>query len=353
MATEPDIIVEEGAVIQTEDTTPGMAGKIGIIGAFDSEVSALTWVGDKETAHSIFGTMTTEGTFKGTDAIDLLFTGASSLLVANITTWSNGTASTTLTNEKLNAALELLTHEEFDLLFIADEMSDAQQTIASTWLNSEMRAKHAHGQVAQLQKSTTAAYETSIATFQKNAYWICTQQYTYGGEVLSLNRSAALMAGLIAGMKVNRSLTAKIIPGITAVTPEYTNAASSIGAKLLELNVPFLRCKNRSTRTHYCVNSKLPDGLDLYINRVRDYVINRIAVETYLGEVNSEKSVEGISNIVENIRYQCVDVLGLLKDIQYRVVKSSSTCVDVILERLIFDNVITEIRITYNIIVEE
>ena len=355
MATEPKIIVEEGAIIQPNESTPGMASKIGIIGAFDSEVTDLTLVSNTTTAHSIFGTTTTEGTFKGTDAIDLLFTGASSLLVANITTWSDDETpvpSTTITNAKLEAALELLTHEEFDLLFIADELSDAAQTIVSTWLNKEFKDKYAHGQVAQLQKGTAAAYETSIATYQKNLYWLCTQQYTYYGELLSLNRSAALMAGLIAGMMVNRSLTAKIIPDVTGVTPEYKGTNQTIGDKLLELNVPFLKCRNRSTRTHYCVNSKLPDGLDLYINRVRDYIINRIAVETYLGEINSEASIEGISNIVENIRYQCVDVLGLLKDFEYTVKKESATCVNVILEKLIFDDVITEIKITYNIEVQ-
>lgn len=355
MATEPKIVVEEGAVIQANDTTPGMAGRIGIIGAFDSEVSDLTLVSDVTTAHSIFGTTSTEGTFKGTDDIDLLFNGASSLLVANITTWSDAETpvpSTTLTNDKLAAALDLLSHEEFDLLFIAEELTDAAQTIVSTWLNKEFKDKYAHGQVAQLQKSTTAAYETSVATFQKNIYWICTQQYTYYGEVLSLNRSAALMAGTIAGMMVNRPLTAKIIPGVTGVTPEYTGDNAAIGAKLLELNVPFLKCRNRVNKTYYCVNSMLPDELDLYINRVRDYIINRIAVETFLGDINSEATIGGISNLVENVRYECVDILGLLKDFEYRVEKASAKCIDVILERLIFDDVITEIRITYNIEVQ-
>lgn len=352
MATEPKIIVEDGAVIQSNNTTPGMAGRIGIIGAFDSETSDLTLVSDVTTAHSIFGTTTTEGTFKGTDDIDLLFNGASSLLVANITTWSEDTPSTTLTNEKLAAALDLLSHEEFDLLFIAEELSDAAQTIVSTWLDKEFKDKYAHGQVAQLQKSTTAAYTTSVATFQKNIYWICTQQYTYNGEVLSLNRSAALMAGVIAGMSVNRSLTAKIIPGVTGVTPEYTGDNAAIGTKLLELNVPFLKCRNRLNKTYYCVNSMLPDELDLYINRVRDYIINRIAVETFLGDINSDATIGGISNLVENIRYECVDILGLLKDFEYRVEKESAKCVNVILEKLIFDDVITEIRITYNIEVQ-
>ena len=355
MATEPKIIVEEGAVIQANDLEPGMASRIGVIGAFDSEVTDLTLVTNATTAHQIFGTMETEGTFKGTDDIDNLFIGASSLLVANITTWSDDDTpvpSTTITNEKLAAALELLSHEEFDLLFIADELSDAAQATVSTWLNKEFRDKYAHGLVAQLQKSTTAAYETSVATFQKNLYWLCTQQYTYYGEVLSLNRSAALMAGLIAGMGVNRSLTAKIIPGVTAVTPEYTGDYATIGAKLLELNVPFLKCRNRLKQTYYCVNSKLPDELDLYINRVRDYIINRIAVETFLGDINSDATLEGISNLVENIRYECVDVLGLLKDFEYHAEEASANCVEVILERLVFDDVITEIKITYNIEVQ-
>lgn len=355
MAIEPKIIVNEGTVVRADELMPGMASRIGIIGAFDSQVTDLTLVTDETTAHSIFGTTTTEGTFKGTDAIDNLFIGATSLLVANITTWSDDETpvpSTVITNEKLDAALELLSHEEFDLLFIADELSDAAQTIVSTWLNKEFTDKYPHGQVAQLQKSTTAAYETSVATFQKNIYWICTQQYTYYGETLSLNRSAALMAGLIAGMMVNKSLTAKIIPNVTAVSPEYTGDNAAIGAKLLQLNVPFLKCKNRLNRTFYCVNSRMPDELDLYINRVRDYIISRIAVESFLGDINSDKTIEGITSIVEDVKYQCVDVLELLKDFEYRIEEESATCINVILEKLVFDDVVTEIKITYNIEVQ-
>lgn len=354
MAIEPKITVEERNITQTE-VNPGMASRIAVIGAFDSEVTDLTNVSSVTSAHSIFGTSTTYGTFKGTDVIDLLFIGASNLLVANITTWTDGenpTPETVITNEKLNKALALLKHEEFDILFVADELSDASQTIVSSWLDTEFKSKFAHGQVAQLQKTTAQAYETSIATFNKNVYWINNQRYTFNGEELDLNRSSAMIAGLIAGMMVNQSLTAKIIPNVTKVTPEYTTESGDIGAKLLELNVPFLKCKNRSKKTHYCVNSQLPDGLDLYINRVRDYIINRIAVETMLGEIGSDRTIEGISNIVENIRYQAVDVLGLLKDIEYRVEKESSSCIDVILERLLFDDVVTEIKIVYSIEVE-
>lgn len=354
MAIEPKITVEKGTITATEET-PGMASRIAVIGAFNSEVTDLTICSSVTTAHSIFGTSTTYGIFKGTDVIDYLFVGASNLLVVNITTWSTAetpVAETTLSNEKLNNALNKLKHEEFDILFIAEELSDTQQTIVTSWLETEYGDKYCHGQVAQLQKQTASAYETSIATFTDNIYWIQTQTFKYLGEELDLNRSAAYMCGLIASMKVNRSLTAKIIPNITQVTPEYLTTPSEIGAKLLELNVPFIKCRNRSTKTHYCVNSQLPNGLDLYINRVRDYIINRIAVETFLGEISSDKTLEGIGNVVENIRYQCVDVLGLLKDIEYHIEEESSSCVNVILDRLVFDDVITEIKITYNIEVE-
>ena len=181
MATEPKIEVIQDTVIRVEEYT-GMAGAIAVIGAFDSEVTDLTVCNNARVAHQLFGTTSTVGAFKGTDAIDYLFYGASQLLVCNITTWSDDDTpvpTTTITNTNLATALAKLKNEEFDILFIADELSDAAQTIVTTWLGDEFKDKYPHGQVAQLQKSTAAAYATSVATFQKNLYWICTQQYTY------------------------------------------------------------------------------------------------------------------------------------------------------------------------------
>ncbi len=354
MATEPKIEVIQDSVTTIEGNT-GMAASIAVIGAFDSEVTDLTVCNTAAVAHSIFGTTGTAGTFKGTDAIDYLFYGASQLLVCNITTWSSGdnpTASTTITNEKLNAALAKLHHEEFDILVIADELADASQTIVTTWLANEFKDKFPHGQVAQLTKATTSAYTTSVATFGNNVYYINTQTITYNGTTLDLNRSTAYIAGVIASMDVNRSLTAKTIPNVTGISPEYTFESGDIGAKLMELNVPIMKVRNRRKNNYICVNSLLPNNLDLYINRTRDYVLNRISVETQLGEPSNDITLEGIENIIENVKNNCVEELHLLEDIIYHVEKRTATCVDVIIDKMVFAGIITDIKIHYSIEVQ-
>ena len=204
MATEPKIEVIQDSVVTVEEYT-GMAGAIAVIGAFDSEVTDLTVCNSAREAHTVFGTTSTVGDFKGTDSIDYLFYGASQLLVCNITTWSEDTPTTTITNTNLATALSKLANEEFDILFIADELSDSAQTIVTTWLANEFKGKYCHGQVAQLSKSTAAAYETSVATFGNNVYYINTQTINYNGTALSLNQSTAFLAGVIASINVNRS----------------------------------------------------------------------------------------------------------------------------------------------------
>ena len=351
MAIRPDIDVIKGTVTTSANAIPGMASSIAIIGAFDSEVTDITVCSTAESAHSIFGTTGTVGNFKGTDAIDGLFYGASSLIVANITTWSDDetpVASTTITNEKLTAALAKLKHESFSMLFVADELSDAAQTIVSTWLSSEFNDKFAHGQVAQLQKSTASAYVTSVATFNDQLYWLTTQAQ----GTLSLNETAAIMAGYIASLPVNKSLTNKVIPVANSISPEYTTESGDIGAKLLELSVPFLEVRNRINTDVICVNSELPNKLDLYINRTRDYVINSLEAEVLLGEINSESTSETAHTIAERVRKECVDDLKLLKDIEYHIEKVSSKVSRIALDRLLFDDVIVKVEIPFNIEVQ-
>ena len=354
MAVEPTIEVIEESV-NTQDRTPGMAGRIAVIGAFNSKVNNVTVVSDDTTAHGIFGTTETLNQFKGTDVIDFLFIGASELLIANITTWNDAetpVAETTLTNEKLTQALAKLKGERFDMLFIAEELSDSAQTIVSTWLDEELKGKNPHGQVASLTRANASAYATSVQTFNKNIYYINTQNLTVNGAQLDLNRSTAYICGLIAGMSVSRSLTSKIIQGVTAVSPEYTMETGDLGASLLNLNIPFIKCKDRNLKEFVCVNSMLPNGLDIYINRVRDYVLKTIAVETYLGEQSSDATVEGIDNIVQTVKKVCVEDLKLLKDIVYSVEKVSSDCIEIYIEYMKFDGIITTINLYYTIKVE-
>ena len=52
----------------------------------------------------------------------------------------------------------------------------------------------------------------------------------------------------------HQSLTYKNIPLINRVSPEYSTEAGEIGAKLLELSVPFIRPRNRLSQDYLCVN---------------------------------------------------------------------------------------------------
>lgn len=350
MATEPRIIVREDTVTIAENNVSNVmkSSDYAIIGAFDSEVTDLTLTRDVREAHQLFGVTETVGDFKGTDAIDGLFRGVSTLLVANITTYDEDTPETTLTTEKLEAALNKLHNEQFDTLFIAEELTDAQQTIVSAWLDAEFEAKYCHGQIAQLQKSTAADYAASVGKFNNNVYYINTQQFTVNGAVLDLNQSTAYIAGVIAALDVDRSLTNKIIDGITSVTPEYSTVAGEMGATLLNLNVPFLKCRNRRLQTYYCVNSTLPDELDLYINRTRDSILNNLAVEAYLGEKNSSITENGVTTLIEGLKKRYID-LNLISDLKYHTNKTSSKCFDVIIDEMLFDDIIDTINVTYSI----
>ena len=351
MATEPRIIVREEQVTIAENDASNVmrASDYAIIGAFDSEVTDLTLVRNAREAHQLFGTTETVGDFKGTDTIDNLFRGVSTLLVANITTYDEDTPETTLTTAKLEAALNKLHNERFDTLFIAEELTDAQQAIVSAWLDAEFEAKYCHGQIAQLSKSTAADYAASVSQFNNNVYYINTQQFTARGVTMDLNMSTAYIAGIIAGLDVDRSLTNKIIEGVTSVSPEYSTVAGEMGATLLNLNVPFLKCRNRRLQTYYCVNSTLPDELDIYINRTRDSILNDLAVEAYLGEKNNPATETGVTTVVEGLKKRYIDDLKLISDFTYHTNKTSSKCFDLIIDEMLFDDIIDTINVTYSI----
>lgn len=304
--------------------------------------------------------MDTEGDFKGTDAIPLLFTGASSLLVVNITTWTDDTtpvAETTLTDAKLSAALNKLHHVDFDILFVAEELSDAQQEIVTAWVDAEFEAKYPHGQVAELTKSTAAAYETSVSKFSDKVFYINTQSYGFNGETLSLNRSTALIAGFIAGTQTNKSLTNMEIPGITSVTPEYSTAAGELGAALLSLNIPFLKRRfvsSKKANVFYCVNSALPDGYDIYVYRVRDQILKDIQAEVILGQQNGPVTENGVVTLMEGLKQRYVQDYAKVQDIKYHVEidNDNSQCINIIIDEIVFNDIITLVNIFYNIRIE-
>ena len=359
MATEPRIVVKKRAS-ETVYSNPNYAADIAVIGAFDSEITALTICANETEAKTKFGIMGTEGAFKGTDAIPLLFTGASSLLVVNITTWDTSgddpVAETTLTDAKLTAALNKLSHIDFDILFIADELADTQQVLVSTWLDAEFEAKYPHGQISQLSKGTASAYETSVSKFTDKLFYINTQTFGYNGETLSLNRSTALMVGFIAGTQISNSLTNMEIPGITSVSPEYSTATGELGAALLSLNIPFLKRRfisSRKSNVFYCVNSQLPDGFDIYIYRVRDQILKEIEAEVIIGQSNDNVTRDGVVTLMEGLKQRYIDY-NQINDLTYHIEDDpdNNQCINIVIDEIVFNDIITLVNIFYNVRLE-
>ena len=331
----------------------GEAGKIAVIGAFDSTITDPALFTDYASAKAVL--KDSEG-FDGCDCLPYLFqNGATSVLAVNITTWSEDStpvASKTITSEKLSAALAKIKGEDWDILFICAAMTDAFIAIIDAYLNATFEMKCPAGFVAALTAQTDQANITTAGLAGDHCYGLINQRFTVNGVQLSIVKSAAWYCGLLAGMSVGNTMTMKTLPGVTKVQPELSFESGGNGKALLEAGITTARCVNRNVGRHIVVNSEQPNGLDLYINRVRDYVVKNIALHDFLGERNRTATLEEIKQEVARVRYECVNTLDLCKDIVYTVEKKSADTVDIHITSLLFDGIITEIDLYITVEVE-
>ena len=130
MAIIPEIHVK----IQKHKTVnpTGMASKVAVIGAFKTKETNPVVVENINDAYTLLGD---DKGFKGVSCIDKLFNGASSLLCVNTTTWNSETPNKEMTTTKLTDALAKIKGEDFDILFIAEALSDDVIPIITAFLD--------------------------------------------------------------------------------------------------------------------------------------------------------------------------------------------------------------------------
>lgn len=344
-------------VVYNKKTAPstgtGEAGKIAVIGAFDSTITDPKLYTSLSAAQTDL--KTTDG-FDGCACLPYLFmNGATSILAVNITTWSDDStpvASKTVTAENLAAALAKIKGEDWDILFVAAPITDAFIAIIDAYLDATFEMKCPAGYVAALTGGTDSANITTAGLAGDHAYGLITQRYKVDGVLLSVLNTAAWYAGLIAGMSVGNTMTMKTLPGVTQVSPELSFESGGAGKSLLEAGITTARCVNRNRGRHVVVNSEQHNGLDLYMNRVRDYIVKNMALSDFLGERNRNVTLNEIKQEVARVRYECVSTLDLCKDIKYKVSKKSADCVEIHLESIIFDGIITEIDVYVSVEVQ-
>ena len=242
--------------------------------------------------------------------------------------------------------------EDWDILFVAAAITDAFAVLIATYLEECFTMKFPAGFVGALTGASVAANVTTAGKVGDQCYGLLTQQLTVNGTELSVLNSAAFYCGLLAGMKVGNTMTMKTVPGVTAVSPELSFDTGADGKTLLEAGITTVKCMNRNTGKYVVVNSEQPNGYDLYINRVRDYVVKQLALHDFLGERNREATLDEIKHEVMRVKTLCVDGLDLLRDIEFEVIKKSASVVDIHITRLLFDGIITEIDVYVTVEVE-
>lgn len=334
---------------------PGMASKIAVIGAFKTEETNPKLFASVDEAQTEFGN---DDTFNGCAVIEDLFVGASSLLCVNITTWTgtapNKTPTKTLTTQNLADALAKIKGEDWDILFVADTLTDDFIPIIESYLDTTFEMKYPAGYVGCIAGATTSANVTTAGLVGEHCYGLITQQLGVNGETTnkSLLKSSAYYCGVIAGLNVGATMTMKVIPNVTSISPELSFENGGDGKTLLEAGITTFKCQDRGNNKYIVVNSEQPNGFDLYINRVRDYVIKEMSLHKFLGERNTTVSLNAIKQELDRIKNQCVNVLDLLEDISYTVEKESTSCVGITIDSLLFAGIITRINVYLRVEVE-
>lgn len=349
MGAVPDVKVFKQKTPKSAGT--GEAGRIAVIGAFKTATTTPTLFTNLDAAQTSFGDDTT---FDGCAALPYLFAnGASSLLCVNVATESSGTWTKTVDATNLAAALAKIKGEDWDILFVAAPITDAFATLIDTYLEACFSMKCPAGFIGALTGGTDAANITTAGNAGDNCYGLLTQQLTVNGTQLSVLNSAAYYCGLVAGMSVGNTMTMKTVPGVTAISPELSFETGGAGKSLVEAGITVLRCRDRGSSTYVVVNSEQPNGLDLYINRVRAYAVKAIALHQFLGDRNRNPTLDEIKHEVMRIRKHCVNDLDLLRDIEFEVIKKSAKVAEVHINKLLFDDLIITINLYVTVVISE
>ena len=193
------------------------------------------------------------------------------------------------------------------------------------------------------------AFSDVYASAGDFCYGLLQQQLTVNGTPLSKVDSVAYYCGVLASLNVGNSMTMKVVPDVTGVTPEVSFENGQSGLALLTNGITVFKCQNRGNNKFVVVNSEQPNGLDLYINRTRDFIVKEMNLHDFLGDRNRTPSLDEIKQEIDRVKERCVNTLDLLEDIEYTVEKKNSKCVDINITKLLFAEIITEIDVYISI----
>lgn len=348
----PEITVKS-EIKRIINTNPHIRDVICLIGGFEKEIDEPKFYTNIVDAETDLGNDTT---IEANAALKQIFRkNISGVLVVDITTHTGSgdsiNYSRNVTKTKLESALVSVQDIEFDLLNVATELTDELITVIDTEAQTRFRNKKPFGYVGVVNRANESAYTTTASKLGDYAYAILTQALEVNNTMLSLVESGAYLCNLIATTKVGNSLTAKELTEVTGLGTSYTfekaenGSPIGMGAKLVGMGYFVVRLINPLENIYECVNSAGANGLDLYINRVRDYIVNDFALRLYLGELNNKPTRSGVELTCSGLLTKFRNDMGVVEDINYAVEKVDSKTLNAILNSIQFADVITKINL--------
>ena len=354
---EPHIEVYD--VQKTKQSTYGNAGKVALVGAFPTSTFQIDIFTDLDEAqNALVGEYKTPRdnsvanankdvvptSFVSFYCLEYIFNstyqsrGAESVLVIN-TNYGAQTLATNSTNQAIADALVLLAEEEFDILTLAESISlavaDDETYILNpvmgtlkSFVDSQFLKQKPFGIITgfDLTNATTALITQFKSLFaDKGIYKAIVTPVRLNGDAEALNiaQSGCWHSAFTAGRAVNKTETAKVYDGVIGLNSKevYPLTAAVTWKNLLNNGFHTTKYKNRRLGTVQCLSNVTPCDYDMKIERVKNYMIKRLALEDILGEDNNkltrdlvkalfeyEKSLAIRNNYLVDMEYSIVSV---------------------------------------------
>lgn len=350
----PKIEVISEPILQTKEPD-GLAGRVAVIADIGIESDEI-FTGDNY--KNFIANLPTEVDKTKADfkAIEKMFIqkddsrGVTFLEVIPIKTYD-------LTN--FGKCLDKLETEDFDILVIptpikyekTEDINDTWLELLKSWLQARYTNKSGVGVVFGLEESS-ASGESIVERMVK----LAGQRGVYGVffqpiNGWSLNETIGFMSGTIAGRKLNKSLTHKVVKGINSITDSegnnkevIFNSKDSIGYKYMNSGVTVLRPFNRRNGEFGVLRSNCPSGYDLAIERSADYMTRQFQLVDYLGDSNSVTTLDAIAGEVNSRIFTFTNTLNLCNNIETSIQKINYHTVEIDI-KYIFDGIIDYIKV--------
>lgn len=345
MTNKVPIIKVNQEIKKVSTSSPYIHDLVCLIGGMETDEAYLepTLVTTIEEARTKFGD---DVTIDGNSALEQILGDniVSGVLVVNITQISGQTAQRNITTTKLADAITALDLIDFDILYVAADLTDAFIEKINTFAESRFENKNPFGYITAVSRANITAYTTTAGKVGNYCYALINQKINIDEDELSLIESGAFVTKLIATSPITESLTATVIPDITGLQDIYTFGESDDGKTLTGVGYLMFRLINATTNTYESVNGANNNGLSLYISRTRDYLVREFSLRTFLGDPSNDKTIALIKTECARIKNYFIG-LELIQGMDYDVQEKDAETVEVIINSIQFAGQITEIDV--------